>query len=348
MGASAGDDWIGEHVSATRTALQAPSVTAAVLRDGEIVDFRASGVLDLEAKTEPTPATLFRIGSVSKLFTAIAVMQLAEEGLLGIDDEVNAHLKSFKLSHAPGTGTPVTIGHLLSHTGAITTTIPVIGVADGEPIPSLADFFGPELAVVAEPGQRYEYSNAGFSTLGQLIADVSGLSFEDYMVHNVFDVLGMRHTDFVRSARTTGEIAKPYSSERGVLSPIPFFDIIVRPAGSVFSTATDMARFADAVCKGGANSFGRVLAPDTLAMMCEPVMEMVADGPSMGLAFVIFDRKGRKVVWHNGGWPGAKAELAICPDKNVSVFMATNILSSNGSTFDEASFALLEHVIAER
>ncbi|HEY7732761.1 MAG TPA: serine hydrolase domain-containing protein [Gaiellaceae bacterium] len=315
-----------------------------LVRDGRLSWFAGLGVADAESGREVDEQTVFRIGSISKTMTALAVMQLVEEGSVGLDDPVNEHLRSFRVSHPDRSSEPVRIRHLLTHTGGLgelrrwsDLVRPTIGLA-AKPgrVPELSRYYAPELRAEIPPGTKWAYANHGFAALGQLIEDVTGDPFAVRLRERVFEPLGMQGTDFLRSERVRDRLAVGYKLGRRGLRAVKDLEIAVPPAGSVFSSVADMALYAAAIAGGGANGHGRVIREETLASMLTPAWP--SDGlPAMGLAFMLEELDGHRVAGHDGGWPGFVSALLVAPDDGVGVVAFTN-----------TSTAFAPHDVAER
>jgi CubicO group peptidase (beta-lactamase class C family) len=219
----------------------------------------------------------------------------------------------------------VLVRHLLTHTGGIVDPGKLIGVPEGEPVPSLAQFYDSVLHA-SRPGTTWAYSNHGFTTLGQMIEDIAGRPFAQHMVDNLFDPLGMTSSDYVRGPRNGGPVVTPYIVDMGRLVPIPYTEVIVQGAGSVFSTAADMARYIGFITGSGPDA---VLSPSTLGEMMSPQWEgdlPVAAGMKMGFAFVLTKLGDVDVAWHNGGWHGASTAMWTAPRRGLGVFLHANTL----------------------
>jgi CubicO group peptidase (beta-lactamase class C family) len=300
-------------------------------RDG-LEFFEGSGVADAARGTPITQHTVFRIGSISKTFTAIAVLQLRDRGLVDLDDPVGEHLRSYRLAPARTSFPPTTIRHLLTHTGGIgefrglaDLFRPTIGLAlpRDRPAPSLADYYRGELRVEVEPGTKWAYANHGFATLGQLVEDVSGEPFASYMRGHIFGPLGMDSTDFVRTDRIQDHLATGYALRKQGLKAVKDREIAVQPAGSVFSTTADMARYAAALL-GGDGGHEPFLPPEMLAEMFEPQYQPDPRLPGIGLSFLRGDLGGHRTVGHDGGWPGFISTMVVAPDDGLAALAFTN------------------------
>jgi CubicO group peptidase (beta-lactamase class C family) len=311
----------------------AGGLAVGVIRNGELEFFAGRGFADTTSKTPVTVDTVFRIGSISKTFTALAVMQLVEQGRIGLDDPVSDHLRSYQLVPASPDFPPVLIRHLLTHTagigelrrwGDVTKPLVGLGVRLGAPVPRLADYYAKGLRVEVPPGTKWAYANHGFATLGQIVEDVSGEAFETYLRENILDVLGMRSTDLVRSDRVRAQLATGYRLRQRGLKGVKDREIVVGPAGAIFSNTADMARYVAALLSGGSSEHGTVVRPDTLAEMFAPHYQPDPRLPGMGLAFLRADMNGRNVVGHDGGWPGFVSSMLVAPDDGVGVIAFTN------------------------
>jgi hypothetical protein len=194
----------------------------------------------------------------------------------------------------------------------------------GQPLPSLAEFYRGGLHLVAEPGTSCTYSNHGFATLGQLVEDVTGQPLDRYFRDHLFDPLGMANTDLLRSERVSSRLATGYRLRSDGPHPVGDWDVVTAPAGSIYSTTTDMARYVAALLAGGAGEHGSILQPDTLASMFAPHYQPDPRLPGIGLAFFRDQVGGHLVVEHEGLVPGFSSQLSLAPDDGVGVVAFTN------------------------
>jgi len=296
-----------------------------VVRDGGLDHFSGLGMADADAGRAVEPDTVFRVGSISKTLTAVAVMQLVEEGALDLDAAVN-ELGTRARIEAPA---PVTVRHLLTHTGGLgelrrptDVARPVIGLGAkvGAPLPTLAEYYTPPLKAAVAPGAKWAYANHGFALLGLVVEDLRGRPFAEVMRERILAPLGMEHSDFERTERVRERLAVGYRLARGRMRPVKDFEIVVGPAGSCFSTTADMARYVACLAGGGAP----LLRPQTLARMFEPQGEPDPAMPAMGLAFFLERAGGHRVAGHDGGWNGFVSALAVAPDDGIGAIAFTN------------------------
>ncbi|MEV4108360.1 serine hydrolase domain-containing protein [Nonomuraea sp. NPDC049695] len=297
-----------------------PSLTAAIVRDGRPAWFGGRGRVD---GASPTPATQYRIGSITKSMVAVVVMRLRDEGALRLSDTLEDHLPGTPLGH-------LTIAQLLSHTAGLTAEPPTDWWerTPGIPAAALIERLGPD-ELKHRPGRRFHYSNLGFALLGELVARSRGTTWLKALQAEVLDPLGMNDTTArPRAPHATGYAVHPYAD---VVLPEPEHDAeAMGPAGQLWSTPHDLGRWAAFV--GG--DTGDVLSPDTVAEMREPVG--VDDGDAwtggFGLGLQLARVAGRRLAGHSGSMPGFLATVWADPADGVGVlFMANTTTGMRGT-----------------
>jgi CubicO group peptidase (beta-lactamase class C family) len=309
-------------------------LAVAIVESGRCVYAKGFGMADAARGVPITLDTSFRIGSISKTLTAIGLMQLHQRGLFQLDDPVNNFLRAYKIEQ-PRSAPAVTFRHLLTHTSGLgefrklsDLLRPTIGLAaKPEKLPTLREYYAPALKADVAPQVKWAYANHGFATLGQLVEDLSGQPFAEYMIDRVFGPLGMNHTDYRLSERVRNTLAQGYRMGRRGLKPISYREVIPAPAGSIFSSVNDMARYLGALLGGGANDTGRVLESETLATMMTPQYQLDPRMPAMGLAFMLSRMDGVTLVGHDGGWPGFTSAMLLAPENDVGTVVFTNTTS---------------------
>ena len=304
-----------------------------VVRDGSLRLFQGHGVADIASGTPITEDTAFRVASITKTFTGIAVMQLYERGLVDLDAPANDYLRAYRLvSDRPGFG-PATVRHLLTHTAGLGEVLHASdafrrdfgeSVPADRPVPTLAEYYRGGLHVHAEPGSRWTYTNHGFATLGQLVEDVSGTPLPEYLRERVFEPIGMTDTSLVRTSAIRSRLATGYGLRSGGAKPIAHREMITAGAASAYSTTRDMGRYLAALLGGGANEHGSVLEPATMATMFAPQYRPDPRIPGMGLAFWRAVTGGHTAVEHGGILPGFTSQIFAAPDHGVGVMAFTN------------------------
>ncbi|MFE7426323.1 MULTISPECIES: serine hydrolase domain-containing protein [unclassified Streptomyces] len=292
-----------------------PSLVAAVQRRGRTVWNGSRSCLDSHA---PDTDTQFRVGSITKTFTAVLVLRLRDEGLLDLDDPLEKHL--------PGTGVgTVTIHQLLGHSAGLGAESPAPWWerTPGTLRPELADVLG-ERTELHPPGHRYHYSNPGYTLLGSLVEQMRGASWEEVLRREILEPLGMHRTSaHPRAPHAGGWAVHPWAD---VMLPEPAEDLgLMAPAGQLWSTTEDLLRFAAFLAEGD----DRVLCAASVEQMREPSAPSQPgdwDG-AYGLGLQIERRNGRTLFGHTGSLPGFLAALWFSVDDDVTAVVLTNVTS---------------------
>jgi CubicO group peptidase (beta-lactamase class C family) len=303
-----------------------------VVRGGRPDTFATHGLADIEAGTPVTRDTVFRVASITKTMTAIAVMQLWEDGLVDLDAPANDVLRAYRLIPARGSDKPATVRHLLTHTAGIPELVRATdlfkpdwgdSIALDAPMPALAEHYAKGIQLHGEPGVTYTYSNHGFATLQQIVEDVTGRRFDRYLRERVFEPLGMTDTDLLRTEALAARLATGYAPGPRGPRPVTERAWVTPGASSVYSTTADMARYLAALVGGGSNEHGTILRPDTLAMMFAPHFRGDPRVPGMGLGFDRLDGGGHLVIGHGGILPGFNSQLFAAPDDGAGLIAWT-------------------------
>ena len=304
-----------------------------VVRDGRLDLFEGHGLADIASQRPITEDTAFRIASISKTFTAIAVMQLWEQGRIELDAPANDYLHAFKLVAArPGMSYP-TVRQLMTHTSGLPEMVRPsrsLGYLFGESyalderVPALGEYYAQRLHFTTEPGTRFTYTDHNFSTLGQIVEDQTHQPLDRYMREHIFDPLGMVGTDLVRSDRVRPALATGYTFSSSGPRPVTDRQWVTAAASHVYSTPRDMARYLAALMGGGANEHGSILKPSTLEMMFEPQYRPDPRVVGLGLAFDRANIGGHRAIGHEGILPGFNSQIWVAPDDGLGVMAFTN------------------------
>ena len=306
------------------------AVSVAVIEDFDIAWARAWGVADREAGKPATPETLFQAGSISKPVAATGTLRMVEDGLLGLDTPVNDFLTSWQLPDNEFTEpTPVTIRRLLSHTAG-TTVHGFPGYAPWEPVPTVPQVLDgappantPAVRVDISPGSQVRYSGGGTTIVQLAMTDVSGESFPMLLRRLVLEPAGMEHSTYENPlpASRLDEAAAGYRQDG---SPVPGkrHTYPEMQAAGLWTTASDLARFAIAMQNSLRGAEGGVLQQETAREMLTPVME------SVGLGFFVDDEDGAIYFQHGGADEGFQAMLIASRDGGYGVAIMAN--SDNG------------------
>jgi len=301
-----------------------PGAAVAVVKDGEILFAGSYGFASLERKS-PINAdrTIFRIGSVTKLFTATAVMQLVEQGKIRLDDDIGRYLPGFRVSDS--FPQPVTIANLLTHTGGFEEQLAGTGARRPEEVLPLERYLSLRMPPrVYPPGDLICYSNQGYTLLGYVVEAVSGLPFEQYVEKNIFQPLQMSHSAFTPPARLEPDLASGYEKRRGQYQEAPWVYLNIAPAAGISATAADIAHFMSAQLGGGSYGGERILVESTVREMQSRHFTNHEGLPGMTWGFFESFYFNRRCLYHTGTIRGYSSLLYLIPDQKVGVFAADN------------------------
>src|SRR5512132_1089816 len=312
----------------------AAGLAVGVVRDGSLEWFHGHGVADIASNTPITQDTVFRIGSITKTVTAIAVMQLWEQGLVDLDAPANHYLRTFRLVPAKASFGPATIRHLLTHTAGVgywrglsDLLQPGVGTgvraARSGALP-LAAYYRGGLPVEVEPGTKWVYSNHGFAALGQIVEDVSGQPLDRYLRDRIFDPLGMARTDLIRSERVRPDLATGYVLRSGGLKEVADREVPTPGGGGMYSTTADIARYVGALLRTATQEHGSVLRPETVATMFRPHFQPDPRVPGMGLAFELGQEGEHRTVGKTGILSGFHSAMGMAPEEGIGVIVFGN------------------------
>jgi CubicO group peptidase (beta-lactamase class C family) len=294
-----------------------------VVKDGKILYERGYGYADVERKTPVTPAgTLFRPGSVSKLFTWTAVMQLVEQGKINLDQNIETYL-DFKI---PDTfAQPITMRNLMTHTAGFEESVKDLLIQPGTPMPSLRDYLTTHMPQrVYAPGATPAYSNYGATLAGYIVQRVSGIPFDTYIEKNIFTPLGMSHSTFRQPLPPPLEplMSKGYALASDEAKP--FETISVGPAGSSSVSAEDISHFMLAHLQHGQYQGASILSPATVSLMHSAQFALHPQLPHMCLGFYEETRNGHRIIGHGGDTQWFHSDLHLIEDQNLGFFVAYN------------------------
>jgi CubicO group peptidase (beta-lactamase class C family) len=300
-----------------------PGAVVLLAKDGQVIFAKGYGYSDLKQKTAVHPeSTVFRVGSVSKLFTATAVLELLERGQVDLHADVNHYLRSFQLpKNFPA---PVTLAHLLTHTGGFDDR--AIGIAarsPGDQVP-LGEYLAHSMPPrVRPPGEIYSYSSHGIALAGYIVETVSHEPFADFVESNILRPLDMRHSSI--SGAPEAELAQGYVFRNGALEPAPYDTFNIGPAVAMNSTASDMAHFMIANLEGGVYQGRRLLSERTLEEMQRQVY---TDDPRLpGRTYGYYEKyfNGWRAIGHGGNIRGFGSLLLLVPEAHLGIFLSTNL-----------------------
>jgi len=310
-----------------------PGFAVGVVRKNEIAYAKGFGLRDIQTQEPVTARAMFHQASISKLFTATAVVQLIERKQLRLDDPLIKYIPTFWLGDERSQA--ITIEHILTHTS---------GIPDPD-----HDWEHPEyddaalqrrvnnlhsLQMLAEPGQEFSYSSLGYDLLGALIAEVSGEPFEFYIKRYIFEPLGMHESTFIKTDIPLELATSPHIRTPGMMVSDVFpYNRSQAPSGALESSPLDMCRWALANLKGSVSRNHRnsssILSPESYQLLWQPRFRTGQESDSrqteIGLGWFMGEYKGMPVVMHDGGDVGYEAELTLLPEQSVAVTVMANI-----------------------
>jgi CubicO group peptidase (beta-lactamase class C family) len=308
-----------------------PGIVVGVVANQELVWAAGFGFADIKARIPMSPATKFRMASHSKLFTATAVMQLREQGKLGLDDPVSKHLPWFRVTPAAADDPPPTIEELLTHSSGLPREAGPHWTTYEFPTVEELKKLMPERQAAFAPEVRFKYSNLAYTLAGMIVETVSGEPWADYVTKNIFQPLGMTESSVDRNVPglAVGYGRRMPDGSRAVM---PFIDArSMGAATGITSTVGDMAKFVSAQFRTGARGGDRILGTGSLREMhrVRVVEENWTRGNAIG--FAVGRVRDKTYVGHGGGYPGYTTQTSIQLDDKVGVIVLTNTNDSNPS-----------------
>jgi CubicO group peptidase (beta-lactamase class C family) len=314
-----------------------PSISIALVRGDSIVWKAAFGYANVRTKTPATPETIYSTGSTFKSATATGLMQLYDQGKFRLDQPVNRYLDDVRIQDRLQSEKPVTFTHILSHWSGLIAgaeTKPIWGRELPKPLEKMVA----GLYTVRAPETKWEYNNFAFGLAGLLIEKISGVEYEKYMLENVLKPLGITTPHPVYPSPEMVELmALPYAAggTDGPPRPVPQVHYDVYPAGDIYLTAEDMARFLAMHLNGGVFRGKRILSEASIRIMHEPKF-----GGTYGFGFFIRkDPNGHTIISHSGGIPGQSSYMLGDVDAKVGVYFMSN--SGGPPAIAEAALKLL-------
>lgn len=320
---------IEEKVEKRRAELGIPGVSLVVVKDGEIVLMKGFGYKDFEKKIAVTPDTQFAIGSATKAFTALSVLMAQDEGKLSLDDNPKKHLPYFKIND-PEIDKNITIRDLLSHSSGLNRTDLgwITGKLNREEIVKVAG----EAKPMAKLREKFQYQNVMFVAAGEIVNAVEKKPFEKFVPERIFKPLGMTNSTMsVKEMKRAKDYSfgYEYNFDTKETRNLPIRDIdAAAAAGSINSSAKDMANWLKFITNGGTVNGKRLVSEKGFEEWTKPQMKIVGK-MSYGLGWFIQDWNGLKVVQHGGNIDGFNSLVAMIPERRLGFVMLTNVSGSS-------------------
>ena len=339
------ETWISEQMAYYNL----PGLVVGVVYDQDLIWAKGFGYSDLEKKTSATPQTIFRIASITKLFTCTAIMQLRDQGKLQLDDPIEKYLPWFKMKSRFPDAPPITIRHLMTHTS---------GLPREAAFPYWTDHRFPTLEEIIEtlPNQetiypsetKWKYSNLGMALLGEIVVAASGEDYETYIQNHILKPLNMSSSSINLNADHKKRLATGYGRRLvdGARKVMPFTDSKgLTPAANMSSTVEDLARFASFQFRERNGEKDQILKYDTRREMQRVHWLQPSWKSGWGLGFSISYRDDKTFVGHGGWVAGYRTQITLCPDKKIAVIVMSNAEDGSPSFFANKIFDLLAPAI---
>ncbi len=318
-----------------------PALSIALVDDQKVVWAAGFGHQDRDRKVPATAETVYRVGSVSKLFTDVAVMQLVEEGKIDIDAPVAKYIPDFKPSYKEGEKL-ITLRMLMAHRSGLIREPPVGNYFDpSEPTLEKSVLSLNGIGLIYPPESRTKYSNAAIGVVGYAVEVSQKEKYEKYVQRRVIDALGMKASSFVLTPAAKKHLADAVMwTYHGKEFPAPTFELGVAPAGCMYSNVLDLAKFQSCLFAGGKVGDKQFLKPETLAEMFRPQFEKKDAKRGFGLGFNVSEFEGKQRVSHGGAIYGYATTFSALPGEKLGVIVVCSRDVANGTTSYIADEAL--------
>jgi CubicO group peptidase (beta-lactamase class C family) len=321
---------IEEKVEKRRAELGIPGLSLVIVKDDQVIYMKGLGYKDFEKKIAVTPDTQFAIGSATKAFTALSVLMTADEGKVNLDDSPKKYLPYFKMFD-PDTDKNMTVRDLMAHTSGLNRTdlAMITGRLNREELIRVAG----EAKPMAKLREKWFYQNIMFAAAGEVVAKTQKMPWEKFVPERIFAPLGMANTNMsIKQMEKAKDISfgYEYNFDTKETRRLPFRPIDeVAPAGSINSSARDMANWLRFVLNGGVVNGKRLVSERGFEEWTKPQMNITPNGKmSYGLGWFLQEWNGLKVVQHGGNIDGFNALVAMIPEKKLGFVMLTNVSGS--------------------
>ena len=327
------------------------ALTLSVIKDDELLMAEGFGLADIGSGRPVVPdETLFRIGSVSKTFTWTAVMMLAEDGLLDLDTDVNEYLIDVEVREA--FGEPVTLRHLMHHRAGFEDSMQLFAVADDDPRSRSQLLSEHQPKRVFPPGTRTSYSNWGSALAAQIVEDVSGVHYGEFLRDQILDPLNMHDTTWQPPGQMDeaerSRLATGYKRKSGAFDIQGYLQIgAYWPAGGMASTATDMARWMRLHLNGGELEGVRLLESDTHARMWTRGFDDRPEAVDVAHGFQDRPYRGIRTLGHGGGTAAYLTQMVMAPELGLGIFLSYNS-AHTAAPFRLVPDLVIDHAIDHR
>jgi len=335
-------DLLSAWIEAQMAYADQPGLSIGIVHDQELVWAAGFGRARLEPDRPATPDTLYRIASITKLFTSTAVLQLRDAGRLQLDDPIAKHLPWFSIGQPHADAPVITIRHLLTHTAGLPREAGFPYWTDGDfPTVEKVRERLPQQRAALPTETEWKYSNLGLTLAGEIVAVVSGRPYAEYVVQHVLEPLGMKRTFVATPAADHPDLAVGYTRRLpgSPRTPAPHTDGRgITAAANMTTCVSDLARFAMLQFRGGAAGGAQILKSSTLREMHRPHWVEPDWAAGWGLGFRILRQNGKTYVGHGGALRGYRTQVQLCPAERIGVVVLTNADDGNPLQYTDKAF----------
>ncbi len=326
-----------------------PGLSVGIVYDQDLIWSKGFGYATVEKKVPATPQTVYRIASITKLFTCTAIMQLRDQNKLKLDDPIAKYLPWFKIKNRFPDAPAITIRQLMTHTSGLPREAAFPYWTDHE-FPTIEKIIAtlPKQETIYPSATKLKYSNLGIALLGQIIVKVSGEAYETYIKNHILKPLNMSNTSVNLTDEHKERLATGYGRRLpdGTRKIMPFIDAKgLTPAANMSSTVEDLAKFISLQFRDGALGNDQILKGSTLREMQRIHWLQPNWKNGWGLGFSISHRDDKSFVGHGGWVAGFRTQITFCPDEKIGVIVMTNTEDCSPSFFANHIYDLVAPTI---
>ncbi len=326
-----------------------PGISIGIIYDQELIYAKGFGYSNLEDKTPATTQTLYRIASISKTFTATAIMQLRDEGKLRLDDPIEMFLPGFNIKNPFPDTQEITVFQLITHTSGLPRNAGFPYWTDRK-FPTMKQILEalPEQEMIYPPGTQYKYSNLGIALLGEIVSVASGIPYEKYITENILKPLDMAGSSVFLTEKDKEKLTVPYSHRfpDGSRRIMPFTDAKgIAPAANITSNIEDMSKYISLQFQKGRKGGNQILDSHTLEDMQRIHWLNTSWVSGYGLGFRVWKQGNNTVVGHGGWVAGNRSQISFIPKEKIGVVVLTNADDASPAFFARKILELMMPVI---
>ncbi len=317
-----------------------PAFSISLVNKDQVVWADGFGFQDADKKIPATSETVYRVGSVSKLFTDLALLQLVHEGKVDLDAPIERYLPDFKPNNP--FGVPITLRQMMSHRSGLVRESPIGNYFDPDE-PTLADTVASlnRTSLVYKPETKTKYSNAAIAAVGLVLERQLDVSQPERVRQTILDPLHMQQSSFVVTPALEPLLATGWmQTYDGRRFKAPTFLLGTGPAGNMYSSMLDLSKFMSCLLAEGKHGDGTILHPETLQLMTTPITDAEGKSQGFGLGFHVQELDGYTKIGHGGAIYGFSTQLELLPQRELGVAASSSLDGSNGVVSRLADYAL--------